>query len=121
VHAVRYGPAVVLLLSGLVYVEPTGAWIGGGSEALIAIEHDAGSGIRLILRNSPVDNREMLDSAAWHQDLALKPREERLLEVPVDPGTGGARLRVSCASGARPSEVEQSDDTRLLGCWIETR
>jgi hypothetical protein len=121
VHAVRYGPAVVLLLSGHVYVEPTGAWIAGGSEAEFAIEPDPGSGIRLFLRNSPVDNRVKLESAAWRQDLALRPREERLLDVPVDRETGGARLRVSCASGARPAEVEKSDDTRLLGCWIETR
>ena len=120
-HAVRYGPAVVMLLSGHVYVESAGAWIAGGSEADFAIEPDPGNGIRLFLRNSPVDNRVTLTSGAWRQDLTLKPREERLLDVPADKDTGGARVRVSCASGARPSDVEHSDDTRLLGCWIETR
>ncbi|MEP7307132.1 MAG: hypothetical protein ABJA98_16590 [Acidobacteriota bacterium] len=120
-HAVRYGPAVVMLLGGHVYVEPGGAWIAGGSEADLAIAPDPGNGIRLFLRNSPVDNRVTLTSGAWRQELTLTPREERLLDVPVDKGTGGARVRVSCASGARPSDVEHSDDTRLLGCWIETR
>ncbi len=92
-----------------------------GSDAEFVIQPDPGSDLRLFLRNSPVDNRVVLESGAWRQELALKPREERLVDVPVERETGGARLRVSCASGVRPSEIEQSDDTRLLGCWIETR
>ncbi len=121
VHAIRYGPAVVLLLTGHVYVERGGAWLAGGSEADFAIQPDPGHGIRLFLRNAPIDNRISLQSGTWRQDIDLKPREERLLDVPVDPATGAARLRTSCRSGVRPSEVEHSDDTRLLGCWIETR
>ncbi len=42
VHAVRYGPAVVLLLSGHVYVEPTGAWIAGRQRR--GIRHPTGPG-----------------------------------------------------------------------------
>jgi hypothetical protein len=31
-------------------------------------------------------------------------------------------LRVSAAQGARPTEFERgSEDSRYLGCWIETR
>jgi hypothetical protein len=120
-HAVRYGQSLVMVLGGHVYVEPTGLWVEGRGEAELVIQPDPGNGIRLFLRNSPVDNRVRLESAGWREDVTLRPREERLFDVPVDPETGAARLRVSCASGARPSELEQSDDTRLLGCWLETR
>ena len=121
IHVVRYGPAVVLLLSGNVYFEPTGACDRRGQRG--RIRHRAGSGgpIRLFVRNSPVDNRIVLESHGWRRELSLKPREEQLIDVPVDRQAPGALLRVSCASGARPSDVEGSDDRRLLGCWIETR
>lgn len=122
VHSVRYGPAVVLLLDGHVYVEPTGSWVAGGSEATFAIAPDPGSGIRLFVRNFAIDNRVTLESGAWRQELALKPREERLIEVPVEPGRPGALLRVAAMTGARPSEVEPGNtDRRFLGAWIETR
>jgi hypothetical protein len=120
-HAVRYGTAVVFLMSGAAYVEPGGTWIVGGQEAEFVIAPDPGSGIKLFLRNAPVKNQVTLESGRWRQVLALEPREERLLELPVDPGSVGARLRVACSSGARPADIDKSDDTRLLGCWIETR
>jgi hypothetical protein len=120
-HVVRYGPAVMFLISGDAYVEAGGTWIAGGKAAEFVIAPDPGTDIKLFLRNAPVKNRVTLESGSWRQVLALEPREERLLEVPVGPDRTGARLRVACASGARPSDVEHSDDTRLLGCWIETR
>jgi hypothetical protein len=120
-HVVRYGPAVVFLMSGHAYVEPEGTWIGGGDEATFVIAPDPGAPISLFVRNAPVRNQVTLESGAWRHVLSLAPREERLLQVPIDPANAGAVLRVATTAGARPSEVEQSDDRRLLGCWIETR
>jgi len=53
--------------------------------------------------------------------VSLAPREERAFDVPIDSATHAAPLRIITSAGARPSEFEHSDDTRLLGCWIETR
>jgi hypothetical protein len=121
VHTVRYGPAVVLLVRGHVYMETGGAWIAGASDAEFAIQPDPGHEIQLFLRNAPVRNRVTLESGSWREELALMPREERLFTIPADPDTGAARLHVSCAAGIRPSDIESSEDTRLLGCWLETR
>ena len=120
-HVVRYGPALVFLMSGDAYTEPGGTWIAGGGAAEFVIAPDPGAPIRLFVRNAPVTNEVTLESGSWRQVLSLQPREERLLDVPTDPNRPGVPLRASCASGARPADYEKSDDTRLLGCWIETR
>jgi hypothetical protein len=120
-HVVRYRAAVVFLMSGHAYVEPEGTWVAGGEEAAFVISPDPGAPISLFLRNAPVANQVTLESGAWREVLSLAPREERLIEVPIDPSGIGARLRVATTAGARPADVEQSDDRRLLGCWIETR
>lgn len=122
-HTTRYGPAVISLLSGRAYMEPGGTWIAGGRRADFAIAPDPPQApIRLFVRNAPVDNQITLESGAWHERLALEPREERLIHVPFQTGDAGLLLHVSTARGARPAEFEPgSDDRRLLGCWIETR
>jgi hypothetical protein len=120
-HTARYGPAVVLLMRGHVYMEPAGAWVAGASDAEFVIQPDAGREIQLFVRNAPVPNHIRLESGAWREDIALMPREERLVTVPGDPDAGAIRLNVACAAGVRPSAVERSEDTRLLGCWLETR
>jgi hypothetical protein len=64
----------------------------------------------------------VLECGRWRQDLALKPHEERLLEVPVNANRPGVVLRVRSATGARPADTEPGNqDKRMLGCWIETR
>jgi hypothetical protein len=120
-HVVRYGPAVVFLMGGHAYTEPGGTWVAGGEAADFVILPDPGARISLFLRNAPVANRVTLESGSWRQDLSLAPREERAFEVPLDPATLAAKLRIVTTAGARPSEFEHSDDTRLLGCWLETR
>jgi hypothetical protein len=124
-HAVRYGPAVVFLLDGHAYTEPGGTWIGGGDDARFAIEPDPGAAIRLFVRNAPVQNEVTLESGGWRQVLALRPREERMVDVPVEagrPGSNAALLRVTTTAGFRPADLDPSNtDRRLLGCWIETR
>jgi len=121
-RAARYGHATVFLLDGTAYVEPAGSWIGGGSAAEFAIVPDAGASIQLFVRNFSVDNTVVLESGGWRQDLALKPNEERMFEVPIAANRPGVVLRVRSATGARPADVEPGNqDKRMLGCWIETR
>ena len=94
----------------------------GGSAAAFAIVPDTGAPIQLLVRNFGVANAVVVESGAWRQDLALKPREERLFDVPVDANGRGAVVRVTSSTGARPFDVEPGNqDRRLLGVWIETR
>lgn len=81
-----------------------------------------GAPVQLFVRNSAIDNAVVLESGRWRQDLALKSREERLIEVPIDTNGPGVVLRVRSATGARPADADPGNqDKRMLGCWIETR
>jgi hypothetical protein len=121
-RAVRYGPALLLLIDGHAYVEREGTWVAGGGDAEFAIEPDHGTDIRLFVRNAAVQNRVTIESGTWRRDLALQPREERFVDLPFEAGRPGLLLRVSAETGARPADVEPGNaDRRLLGAWIETR
>ena len=121
-RAGRYGPAIVFLVDGSAYMERAGAWVAGQDEAAFVIVPDAGSIVRLLLRNFAVDNVVTIDSAGSQQEYPMKPREERTVEVPVDGRTAAAIVRVKSAAGARPSDLEPGNlDLRLLGCWIQAQ
>jgi hypothetical protein len=121
-RAARYGPATVFLLGGQAYLEPGGSWIAGGAEAEFAIGRERGQAVQLFVRNFAVPNTVVLETDGWRQDVALKAREERLFDVPIDPARAGVVLRVRSATGIRPSDIEPGNlDKRVLGCWIETR
>jgi hypothetical protein len=121
-RAARYGHATVFLLDGGAYVEAAGTWIAGAAEAEFAIVADRRSPVQLFLRNYAVANTVVLETDRWRQDIALQPREERLVALPIDAATGGVVLRVRSATGAAPADVEPGNrDRRILGCWIETR
>jgi hypothetical protein len=121
-RAGRYGRATVFLLDGRAYMETGGSWIVGGASARFAVVRDPGTRIQLFVRNAAVDNIVTLDSGRWREELSLKPREQRLLEIPVEAHRPGVVLRVKTSAGARPGDVEEGNrDKRLLGCWIETR
>jgi hypothetical protein len=88
---------------------------------MFVVEQEAGSPIRLFVRNVPVDNHVTLVSGAWRQEMSLSPREERIIDLPA-AGQPRVVLHVTSAAGARPVDREpRSTDRRLLGCWIEIR
>jgi hypothetical protein len=121
-RAARYGPATVFLLDGQAYLEPGGSWIAGGAAARFAIAHERGEPVQLFVRNFAVSNTVVLETDGWRQDVTLKPREERVLDVPIDPSRAGVVLRVRSVTGVRPADIEPGNqDKRVLGCWIETR
>lgn len=118
----RYGRAVVFRIAGSSYFEPTGFWVLGGTVGEFAVAPDPHSAIRLFVRNAPVDNEVTLESGSWREHWTLAPGEERIVDLPVDARRLGAILTIQSLRGARPVDFDpNSDDERLLGCWIEFR
>ena len=118
----RYGPVVVYLMSGVVWMEPAGIWIAGGSNAEFAIAPDRQSPIHLSLRNGSANNTVTLESAAWRDSLKLGPDEERVVQIPTDGRSRATPLSVAATNGFRPADVDpKSADERFLGVWIEAR
>ena len=103
-------------------MERTGTWVEGGRSAEFAISADHDAPVHLLVRNPPVANTVLLEAIGWREQLVLAPGEERLIALPRTASSGASALRVSAAQGARPTEFERgSEDSRYLGCWIETR
>lgn len=119
-RAVRYEGLSVFFLDDSAFPEPDGLWIGGARQTQIVVQSDRPrDSIRLQLRNAPVDNRVILTSGAWREELSLAPGEERQLDLPFAPGGSTALLTVSSAAGFRPTDVDPaSRDVRFLGVWI---
>ena len=120
-RAVRYGGATVYFLDDRSFPEPEAFWIGGSRASDVVIQPDTpSSAVSLTLRNAPVQNRIVLQSAGWSQELRMAPGEERQMEVPVAADAGAALIRVSAVTGFRPSEVDaNSRDHRFLGVWMK--
>ena len=120
-HAVHYPSAVVFFLDDRAFPEPSGFWVGGAREAdvVIAPAQPAGSA-GLLLRNAPVVNTITLESERWRQALTLGPGEERRVDVPIDPASGAALVRIASSGGFKPSEHDPSSrDTRFLGVYVK--
>ena len=121
-HAARYGPALVFMLRGSAFMERGGTWVAGQRFADFAIVPESGDSVHLFLRNFVVDNIVTVDGGGFHQQVALKPREERMLDLPFEQGRRGVVVRITSAAGAKPSDLEPGNlDQRMLGCWIEAR
>ena len=70
---------------------------------------DPGTPIRLLVRNGPIQNQVTLATDAWQKAIALDPGEERVTDVPLEPGRSSALLRMAAvggmeAIGCRPDE-----------------
>jgi len=118
-RAARYGALAVFSFDDYAYLEEPGLWVRGGTPVrlVLAAERAAGT-VALVVRNGPVQNRVRLRSGAWSSAVALGPREERLVEIPL--ASGVALLEVRTDSGFRPSQAEPgSTDARYLGVWLE--
>jgi hypothetical protein len=121
-HAARYGSTMLFLLNGSAFVESGGTWVAGRQSAEFAVVPESGPTVHLLLRNFAVDNTVTIDAGGSRQELSMKPREERTLDLPVDRGRQGIVVRVISAAGAKPSDLEPGNlDQRMLGCWIEGR
>jgi hypothetical protein len=120
-RGVRYGAATVYFLDDGSFPEPEAFWVGGSRESRIVIDPDAArSSVMLRLRNAPVGNRISISNGAWTRVLQLAPGEEQRLEVPLDPATGAALVRLNTSFGFTPADHEPGNrDRRFLGVWVK--
>lgn len=123
-RAARYPAGAAFFVDDNAYVAraPTGFWVAGGRRARLLIARDRPQ-LTLFIRNAPVENLVTIDMDGTRQELVLAPGEERELPLPAN-NEGGAlsTVRVTSASGFRPSQVEPGNkDLRYFGCWLELR
>ena len=128
-RAVGYAGGAVYFLDEGAFVEPNAFWVKGERAASVVLA-PAGGGVArrggrvvpVFVRNAPVENRLTIEAGRWRQEVALRPGEERTIEIPLAPGATAAAVTFASASGFRPSEVVPgSQDTRFLGVWITLR
>ena len=118
-RAARYGVLEIFSFDDYAYLEEPGLWVRGGTPVSVVVAGERASGAAtLLVRNGPVRNLVRLQAGSWSSAVALGPREERLVEVPL--ASGLALLEVRTQTGFRPSQAEPgSKDARYLGVWIE--
>jgi hypothetical protein len=119
-HAVRYGTATVFFLDDRSFPEPAAFWVGGGRQSRFVLQPGEGAAtMTLLARNAPVDNRVVLESGSWREEMQLGAGEQRRITVPIEPQRGAALLTVTTTAGFRPSAADpRSRDDRFLGVWI---
>jgi hypothetical protein len=121
----RYGSTIAWFVDHNAFDDPDGLWTaGGGVEAQVLLQPDAGTSVRVLVRNGPETNEVAMrsDGGDWQARLAMNPGQEQEIEVPLDPARGAVLVRVVSRSGFRPSDVDPgSRDTRLLGVWMLPR
>jgi hypothetical protein len=117
-RAVRYDTTVVFFLDDRAFPEPSGFWVGGARDTIVAIRPDRPRPIALALRNGAVANAVTLESGSWREAITLQAGEERRIDVPLDASRGAALVTIRSSAGFRPSEVDPaSRDTRFLGVY----
>src|SRR6185295_13892738 len=98
-RAVRYGTSVAYFLDDRAFPEPSGFWVGGARDTTFALRADqARAAVTLTLRNGAAHNRVLLQSGGWRGDVGFGPGEERHIELPLDPATGSALVRIQSES-----------------------
>jgi hypothetical protein len=120
-RAVRYEGGAVFFLDDFSYAEPEGFWVAAESTSSIVAQPDGRQGTAtLLIRNAPVANRVLLETGTWRQALDLVAGEEQVVAVPVAIARGAGLVRITSATGFRPSEIEPgSRDHRRLGAWVK--
>lgn len=118
-RAARYPAADAFFLDDNAYPEPTGFWIAGGRRAHLVIARGRPA-LTLFVRNAAVANTVTIEVDGTRQELALAAGEQRELPLASADRRTISTLRVTSASGFRPSQTEPGNrDLRYLGCWVE--
>ncbi len=121
VGAVRYDDVVAFAFGPDAYLEDNGIWITGAVPTPLVFAGPAGAPVvRLLLRNSPVENEVTLRGWTRTDVLTLAPGEIRIVELPVDRTNDGAFVVVTTTRGYRPADVDKTtQDRRYLGVWLQ--
>ena len=118
-RAARYPAADAFFLDDNAYPEPTGFWVAGGRRAQLVIARGRPE-LTLFVRNAAVANTVTIEVDGARQELALAAGEQRELPLTSPDGRTVSTLRLTSASGFRPSQAEPGNtDLRHLGCWVE--
>jgi hypothetical protein len=116
-----YGPFSAFALDERIFLEPAGLWVEGGAEVpLVLASRDRRGSVPVLFRNGPRPNTLHVRGGALTLDVALAPREEKVVAVPLDARSRAGLLRIRAEQGFRPSETNPgSRDRRFLGVWLE--
>jgi len=117
----RYGGVEVFFLNDAVFVERSGFWVRGRSEADFILAASAGEPVSLLVQNGGAPNTVVVRTDGRTETLTLEPSEERTLPANLAAQGAAVRVQVSSSDGFRPSDVSQSEDRRFLGVWIGIR
>jgi hypothetical protein len=120
-RAARYGNTTVYFLDERSFPEPEGFWVGGARSASVAVQPDAArTTVTVLLRNAAVDNRVVIQSGRWREEIQLDPGGERQVRLPIDTQRGAALFTIAPAAGFRPAAGDpKSRDFRFLGVWVK--
>jgi hypothetical protein len=114
----HYGATDTFFLDDGAYVEESGFWVKGGRTAEVVLAVAGGQTVNVLIRNGAVANKVDLEATNGRESLTLAPGEERAVSLQATAGV--VRLKITSASGFRPSE-QGGRDTRTLGVWIEPK
>jgi hypothetical protein len=120
----QFGETDVFFLDDGVYPEGDGFWVKGARTTRLVLSQGtryAGRTRALRLRNGATPNTVIVSSGAWKQTLTLAESQEMVIELPIADALGSWPLTISTAAGFQPSVVSGSDDSRLLGVWVQLR
>jgi hypothetical protein len=106
-------------LEDSVFAEADGFWVRGGRSAEVVIATPNRSSIELALTNGGVANVVTVESGQHREAISLAPGEMRSTALAAD-ATGVVRLRLTSASGFRPSDRGEPDG-RYLGVRVEIK
>lgn len=116
-RAARYGHVVVFALDDQAFMEPGALWVRGEQTARFVARADDGHPAILRLTGGPIANEVRLTSGAWTQTTTLAPDQTVDIVVPAE-ALAPSTLRVTSATGFRPSDHGASGDVRWLGVYL---
>jgi len=118
------GAGTVFAVNEGVYLEPGGFWLEPRIDHTMLVAVTSNS-VKLVLRNTPVENRVTVTIDKWRKEVTLAPNEQVEIEAPAardDRAQTLVLMRIRVANGVRPAELDpRSSDRRLLGLWVEMR
>jgi hypothetical protein len=120
-RGVRYDNTTAWFLDDHSFPEPEGFWTGGARATEVVVQPDAPHPAEMLfLRNGAAENRVLIETKGWREELRLGAGEERTIQVPSNQAAGATWLRITSSSGFTPSRADSSNrDNRYLGVWIK--
>jgi hypothetical protein len=111
----------LFVVGGRVWPEEAGLWTGGGGEVALMAEQP-GPTVPLRIRQGGAAGAVSLRSGAWSDARQLGAGEVWDVDIPHRAAEGLVAVTIATAAAFRPSDLDRSsNDTRVLGAWVEPR